>query len=108
MKAIAFLIVLCLSADMAWAGGTGRPGRKPAQPKPKVIDLDFTEEDRESEAVAAAPSVSAPEVGNGWVYWTLGGALVAAAGGVGWYLHHEQDPETSVTRKDQIFTDERP
>jgi hypothetical protein len=107
MKAIAFLIVLCLSADTSWGGGAGRPGRKPAQPKPKVIDLDFTEEDRESDVVAAAPSASARPDSRGWVYWTLGGALVAA-GGVGWYLHQEQDPETSVTRKDQIFTDERP
>ena len=108
MKAIAFLITfsiaLCLGADPGWAAN-GRPGRKPPQPKPEVIDLNFTEAAEETAGSAQTGSERADS--HRWIFWTVGGALVSA-GGVGWYLHQEQDEEPSVSRNDRIFTDERP
>ena len=102
MKAIAFLIMLCVGSCLA-RGDNGRPAPKAALAKPKVIDLDFTEDE---EAVAErAARVPVPQPSHQWIYWTVGATVVA--GGVGWYLHEDQKKQPVVTRNEQIFTDER-
>ena len=94
---------------IAWGVGMGLAfgdAPKPASPpraKPKVIDLDFTDDDEEW--TPAPGRMSASTSRGRWLYWTLG-AGAAAAGGIGWYLFREER-EPTVTRNERIFTDER-
>lgn len=116
MKACVFLSALCLAAQAASADpapNRAAPPRSAAvPPKPKVIDLDFSDDGAEEPVPARVPAKSpaaiAPE-SHQWVYWTMGAtALAAAAGGVGWYWHKEQAKTPTVTRSEQVFTDDRP
>lgn len=79
--------------------------QKPAPAKPKVIDLDFTDDDDG----AAAPRPRVRTGGNAgsdqWIYWTVGASVLA--GGVGWYFLEERQKDPIVTRNEQVFTDER-
>ena len=101
-------IMVCRTSLIAWAVGMGlafgdapKPD-KPLRAKPKVIDLDFTDDD---EAWTPAPKRTAAASPRRWLYWTLGAGAVAA-GGAGWYLlHGEREP--AATRNELIFTDER-
>jgi hypothetical protein len=96
-----YFIALCAGLGLA-LGDAPKPN-KPQRAKPMVIDLDFTDD---GEHWTAAPGTGAErESGSRWIYWAVG-AGVAAAGGVGWYLFQDrQDP--TVTRNEQVFTDER-
>jgi hypothetical protein len=101
MASKTFFIAFCVGMGLA-LGDAPKPN-KPPRAKSKVIDLDFTED---GENWAAAPkSPDNRESGNRWIYWTLGAGVVAA-GGVGWYIFQDQK-EPTVTRDEQIFTDER-
>ena len=101
MASKTFFIAFCVGMGPA-LGDVPKPN-KPPRAKPKVIDLDFT---NDGEIWAAAPKrLDKQESDSRWIYWSVGAGLVAA-GGVGWYLFQErQDP--TVTRNEQIFTDER-
>jgi hypothetical protein len=110
MKTNVLLLALSLGANLVWAEAA-KPAAK--RPKPKVIDLDFS--DDEVPPPAALPAAPAPVPARSarvhsdshpWVYWAMGVSVVAA-GGVGWYLHEQQAKEPVVTRTDQVFTDER-
>lgn len=94
---------MALCVGMGTALGDDPKPDKPPRAKPKVIDLDFT---NDGEIWTAAPGRrDKRESDSRWIYWTVGAGL-AAVGGVGWYLFQDQrDP--SVTRNEQIFTDER-
>ncbi len=100
MRATALVVGLCLGSQLA-CGDAVRIQPKPAHPKPKVVDLDFTE-DGDKDAPTAA-SQSGPG-SRGWVLWALG--ATAVAGGIGWYWHEEQSKPSSVKHNEQVFTDE--
>ena len=109
MRAKAFLIALGVSLALSFgeaAKPAPAPTHNPARAKPKVIDLDFTDDSDEAPDVRAAqPSLTATGA-RPWIFWTLGASAVAA-GGVTWYLlENRKEPE--VTRSEQVFTDERP
>lgn len=100
MASKTFFIAFCVGMGLA-LGDVPKPN-KTTRAKPKVIDLDFTDD---GEKWASAPKTYERESNSGWIYWTVGAGL-AAAGGVGWYLFQDrQDP--TVTRNEQVFTDER-
>jgi hypothetical protein len=117
MKIAALLIALCLGPGPA-LGETVEPPAKPAPPKPRVVDLDFTADDDASESwprEAPAPRTSAVPVARPaasqaaskqWIYWAAG-ATAVAAGGLGWFWYHETG-EPRVIRNEQFFNDERP
>jgi hypothetical protein len=95
--------LIALGVGMGLALGDAPKPAKPPRAKPKIIDLDFTQDD---EDWTAAPKSAEDNASPGrWIYWTLGAGVVAA-GGVGWYLYQDQQ-EPTVTRNEQIFTDER-
>jgi hypothetical protein len=103
------LLILGLACGLVFGpafGEAAKPPQKPAPAKPKVIDLDFTDDDGET----AAPRSPARTGGNArsgqWIYWTLGASVLA--GGVGWYFLEERQKDPIVTRNEQVFTDERP
>jgi hypothetical protein len=106
MKACLFLIALAIGAAQA-AGDRSRGTPRAAAPKPKVTDLDLTQdfaEEEEAPPRPAAPAISASH-SHPWIYWALGATVTA--GGVGWYLHESQKKESAVTRNEQVFTDDR-
>ncbi len=108
MRALAYFILLGMlgtGASLA-SGGSASPSPKAAHPKPKVIDLDFSDDDDDVPMRHAPPQVQSAATPGKWIYWTVG--ATAVAGGVGWYLYRDQAKTTTVTRKEQIFTDERP
>lgn len=101
MTSKTFIIAFCVGMGPA-LGDIPKPGKPPGA-KPQVIDLDFT--DDEEIRVSAPGRRDKQESDSRWIYWTLGAGL-AAAGGVGWYIFQEQQDPT-VTRNEQVFTDER-
>ena len=106
MHAKAFLFAWGISAGLAIGDGVGGPPHKAVRPKPKLIDLDFSDDDDD---LAAGHQASR---GGGlraafppWIYWALGATAVTA--GVGLYLLEEKANGPTVTRKEQVFSDER-
>ncbi|MDB5105147.1 MAG: hypothetical protein JWP91_2836 [Fibrobacteres bacterium] len=106
MKSTPFLAILCVASLLAPDVGAKTEGKN-SRAKPKVIDLDFTDDDESAPIPASAGTVraQAPADSHEWLYWTLGATVVA--GGVGWYLSEGSSKEPTVTRNEQIFTDER-
>ena len=74
---------------MGLALGDAPKPDKPPRAKPKVIDLDFTEDSEDDEDWTPAPKSDAAGPRRRWLYWTLGAGAVAA-GGVGWYLFQDE------------------
>ncbi|MDB5050592.1 MAG: hypothetical protein JWO30_3663 [Fibrobacteres bacterium] len=105
MKAIAFLIAVSLGSHLAWGDAVKAPAKN-TRPKPKVVDLDFSD-DEESNGKSSQSIVPSSGV-HPWIYWTLGATVAAAAGGVGFYLYQDRTKTPTVTRNEQVFTDDRP
>ena len=101
MASKTFFIAYCLGMGLA-LGNAPKPD-KPPHVKSKVIDLDFTDDGENWDA--APGSGHGRESDRRWIYWPLGAGVVAA-GGVGWYIFQDQRDPT-VTRNEQVFTDER-
>lgn len=95
------LAALCVGMSFAF-GDAPKPGA-PQRAKPKVIDLDFTENDEDR--TDSPKSREGHDSRGRWLYWTLGAGVVAA-GGVGWYFYQDER-EPQATRNEQIFTDAR-
>jgi hypothetical protein len=90
-------------------GDAPKPDKSP-HAKPKVIDLDFSEDNGDwmgppMERDGHAAPHGGHAASHRWLYWTLG-AGAAAAGGVGWYLFRDAK-EPAAARNEQVFTDER-
>jgi hypothetical protein len=103
MKAIAFVICVCLGSQLT-RGDDARPREKPARPKAKIVDLDFSD-DEDPASVGSSGGIGAG-VSHPWIYWTLGASAVA--GGVTWYWLEARSPATETKRHEQVFTDQRP
>jgi hypothetical protein len=101
MASKTFFIAFCVGMGLAL--GDVPEQSMPPGAKPKVIDLDFTGDDETW--TAASNGAERRKTPGPWIYWTIG-AGVAAAGGVGWYLFQDRQ-EATVTRNEQVFTDER-
>lgn len=108
MKKIASIFLACGFA-VGFAQAAGENARQPHRAMKigsKVIDLDLTLDFDEDDEGRSAQSVSSAAPGSsGWIYWAMGATV--AAGGLGWYLHDQDSKAPSVTRTEQVFTDDR-
>lgn len=103
-----WLLILGLASGLALGpafGEAAKPPQKPVRAKPKVIDLDFTDDDDDIAAPRAPARTGRSPASNQWIYWTVGASVLA--GGVGWYYLEERQKDPIVTRNEQVFTDER-
>jgi hypothetical protein len=101
---IAWLLIAGLAVGLA-CGDSVKAPQKPVRAKPKVIDLDFTDDDDDSPASHTRSRQDGGVAGRQWIYWSVGASVLA--GGVGWYLLEERQKDPIVTRNEQVFTDER-
>lgn len=104
------VIMLALAVGLAQAAGDhGRPPNRPPRAKAKAVDLDLTLDFADEAAESAPPPRTAAAAhkqgSHAWIYWAMGATV--AAGGLGWYLHDQQDVQPGVKRSEQVFTDER-
>lgn len=105
---VSWLLILGLAFGLGFSPAYGegaKPSQKPVRAKPKVIDLDFTEDDGDITRPRTRTWTGGNPGSGQWIYWTLGASLLA--GGVGWYYLEERQKEPIVTRNEQIFTDDR-
>jgi hypothetical protein len=101
---IAWFLIAGLAVGLA-CGDAVKPSQKPVRAKPKVIDLDFTDDDDDSPAPQSRSRLGSGAADRQWIYWSVGASVLA--GGVGWYILEERQKDPIVTRNEQVFTDER-
>jgi hypothetical protein len=104
MKAILFLLGLGLGSQLSMAEQNHVQPRDP-HPKPKVVDLDFSEA---SEDVPASGTGGPQSRIPAWGFWAIGATVAASGIGIGWYWHEESSDSPANTRHEQVFTDAGP